>query len=188
MTTFGYARVSTLAQDTVAQVEQLKSAGATRVFKENVSGARSDNRPELRKLLSALKPGDVFLVTAIDRAARNTRDLLNILDEVAKVGAKFKALSDPWLDTSSPTGELVLTVLAGVATLERHLIKSRTSEGRVRARARGVKFGRKPCLSTEQKRHVGTLRDRGMSLHEIVVVLKVSPSTVRRAIDCRRAA
>jgi DNA invertase Pin-like site-specific DNA recombinase len=185
MTIFGYARVSTNAQDTAAQCDKLRSAGATKTFREKISGARTD-RPELRKLIKNLSPGDVLMVTAIDRAARNTRDLLNILDEVKKAGATFKSLADPWLDTSSPTGELILTVLAGIATFERHLIQVRTSEGRARAVANGVKLGPKPKLSPAAIQAAREMRALGKSLREIAVVFKVNRITVHRALNGER--
>jgi DNA invertase Pin-like site-specific DNA recombinase len=182
MTILGYARVSTGGQDTAAQIEKLRKAGATQIFRETMSGARND-RPELKKALRSPQADDVLMVTAIDRLARNTPDLLNILEDIKKVGAKFKSLSDPWADTTSPTGELILTVLAGIATFERHLIRVRTSEGRARAVARGVKLGPKPKLSAAQIEHAKYLRLAGKSHNEIAAVLKVSNMTVRRAVS-----
>ena len=92
--------------------------------------------------MAGLQTGDVLLVTRLDRLARSTRDLLNILDQISKTGAKFKSLADAWADTATPHGELMITILAGLATFERHLIKARTDEGRKRAQARGIRFGR----------------------------------------------
>jgi DNA invertase Pin-like site-specific DNA recombinase len=187
MTIFGYARVSTGSQDYQSQVDKLRSAGATKTYREKISGARSD-RPELRRLIKSLQAGDVMMVTAIDRAARNTRDLLNILDEVTKAGAKFKSLSEPWCDSTSPTGELMITVLAGVATFERHLIliQVRTSEGRARAVANGVKLGPKKKLSPAQEQAARDLRLAGRSLSDIAEVLRVISTTVKRVINGRR--
>ena len=91
-----------------------------------------------------------MLVTRLDRLARSTRDLLNALDTISKAGAKFKSLADAWADTTTPHGELMVTILAGLATFERHLIKARTDEGRKRAQARGVRFGRKLKLTPFQ--------------------------------------
>src|SRR5262250_993751 len=134
MTTYGYARVSTSGQDLAAQEAELMAAGAAKVFKEKVSGAKSD-RAELAKVIRRLHPGDVLLVTRLDRLARSTRDLLNILDSIGKAGASFKSLADPWADTSTPHGKLMVTVLAGLAEFERSLILARTSDGRIRAMA-----------------------------------------------------
>ena len=99
-------------------------------------------RPELAKLLKRLDEGDILVVTRLDRLARSTRDLLNILDTVAKAGAGFRSLADTWADTTTPHGRLMLTVLGGLAEFERELIRARTGEGRRRAQALGVKFGR----------------------------------------------
>src|SRR5215831_16945717 len=101
----------------------------------------------MAKALAALGAGDVLLVTRLDRLARSTRDLLNILDTISRAGAKFKSLADAWADTTTPHGELMITILAGLATFERHLIKARTDEGRKRAQARGIRFGRPLKLS-----------------------------------------
>jgi DNA invertase Pin-like site-specific DNA recombinase len=90
-------------------------------------------------------------VTKLDRLARSTRDLLNTLAEIAQRGASFKSLGDSWADTTTPAGKLMLTVLGGLAEYERHLILARTSEGRGRAKARGVRFGRKPKLTLHQQ-------------------------------------
>jgi DNA invertase Pin-like site-specific DNA recombinase len=135
---------------TIGQIAELKAAGCERIFREKVSGARN-NRVELGKLLKALGSGDVLIVTRLDRLARSTLDLLAILRMVTEAGAKFRSLKDPWADTTTPHGELMVTILAGLATFERHLIKARTDEGRKRARERGVRFGRPPKLTTYQR-------------------------------------
>jgi DNA invertase Pin-like site-specific DNA recombinase len=98
----GYARVSTDGQSLEAQHVALTQAGATQVFAEKISGAVTD-RKQLAKALSALSPGDVLLVTRLDRLARSTRDLLNVLDAVAKAGAGFRSLADAWADTTTHT-------------------------------------------------------------------------------------
>src|SRR5262249_34365373 len=147
----GYARVSTRDQTLASQEAQLRAAACTKIYAEKVSGAWSD-RPELAKLLKRLDQGDVLIVTRLDRLARATRDLLNILDAVGKAGAGFKSLSDAWADTTTPHGRLTLTVLGGLAEFERELIIARTGEGRNRAKARGVKFGRPAALTPHQRR------------------------------------
>ena len=117
----------------------LAAAGAERVFAEKVSGALTD-RKALARAIAALGAGDVLLVTRLDRLARSTRDLLNLLDEVGKAGAGFRSLADTWADTTTPHGRLMLTVLGGLAEFERELIRARTDEGRKRAQARGVRL------------------------------------------------
>jgi DNA invertase Pin-like site-specific DNA recombinase len=138
MAIYGYARVSTGGQSLASQDAQLRAAGCTKIYAEKASGAWID-RPELAKLLKRLDRGDVLIVTRLDRMARSTRDLLNILDVAGKAGAGFKSLGDTWADTTTPHGRLMLTVLGGLAEFERELIIARTGEGRTRAKARGVK-------------------------------------------------
>jgi DNA invertase Pin-like site-specific DNA recombinase len=150
MAIYGYARVSTDGQTLAAQHTALHAAGCAKVFAEKISGAITD-RPELAKVLAQLGAGDVLVVTRLDRLARSTRDLLNILDTVARAGAGFKSLADTWADTTTPHGRLMLTVLGGLAEFERELIRARTGEGRKRAQASGVRFGRPPKLTDEQR-------------------------------------
>src|SRR5262252_622648 len=150
MTTIGYARVSTDGQTLQAQTEALQSVGCARIYAEKISGAYAD-RPQLAKALAALGEGDTLVVCKLDRLARSTRDLLNTLDAIGKAGATFRSLSDQWADTTTPHGRLMLTGLWGLARVEPHLIVSRTAEGRTRAQANGVRFGRKPSLTAYQR-------------------------------------
>lgn len=143
---YGYARVSTDGQSVEAQVAELTAAGCARVFRETASGAKTD-RAQLRRALSGLAPDDVLVVARLDRLARSTRDLLNTLAAIAESGAGFRSLHDTWADTTTPHGRLMLTVLGGLAEFERELVRARTGEGRARAKARGVKLGRKPKLT-----------------------------------------
>jgi DNA invertase Pin-like site-specific DNA recombinase len=176
--TYGYARVSTDGQTLDAQVAQLKAAGAEKVFREKVSGARGD-RPELARLLRTLSAGDVVLVTRLDRLARSTRDLLNTLAAIADKQAGFRSLNDAWADTTTPHGRLMLTV-GGLAEFERELIRARTGEGRQRAKDRGVRLGRKPKLTAHQKREALARREAGEPLAEIARSYDVHHSTISR--------
>ena len=119
-----------------AQLEALKKAGAARIYRKKISGAKAD-RPELGRLMRGLERGDILVVTRLDRLVRSTRDLLNVLDAVSRAGAAFKSLADAWADTTTPHGRLVLTVLGGLAEFERELIRARTGEGRRRAKEAG---------------------------------------------------
>jgi DNA invertase Pin-like site-specific DNA recombinase len=175
----GYARVSTDGQTLDAQQSALKANGAERIFSEKVSGAVTD-RKELGKAIAVLQSGDILLVTRLDRLARSTRDLLNILDQISKAGAKFKSLADAWADTSTMHGELMVTILAGLATFERHLIRARTDEGRKRAQARAVRFGRKPKLTRHQIQEALARKQAGEALVEIGRSYNVSHSTISR--------
>jgi DNA invertase Pin-like site-specific DNA recombinase len=179
MRVFGYARVSTDGQTLDAQVAQLKAAGAEKVFKEKVSGVRAD-RPELARLLRTIQPEDRVVVTRLDRLARSTRDLLNVLAAIGEQKATFKSLNDGWADTTTPHGRLMLTVLGGLAEFERELIRARTGEGRERAKARGVRLGRKPKLTSHQRREALARRTAGEPLAEIARSYDVHHSTISR--------
>ncbi len=175
----GYARVSTDGQTLDAQEAALKAAGVERVYAEKISGAKSD-RPHLARMLKALAEGDIVVVTRLDRLARSTRDLLNILHAIGKAGATFKSLADAWADTTTPDGRLMVTILGGLAEFERELIKARTDDGRRRALARGVRFGRKVKLSTFQIEEALRRRDAGEALTDIARSYGVSHSTISR--------
>ncbi|MBO6538011.1 MAG: recombinase family protein [Rhizobiaceae bacterium] len=176
---YGYARVSTEGQSLDAQRAALKAAGCDRLFVEKVSGAQP-SRPQLKRLLSAVGRDDVVVVTRLDRLARSTRDLLNILGSLSDNGAAFKSLADPWADTTTPHGRLMLTVLGGLAEFERELIRSRTAEGRERARARGQSLGRPFKLTPFQRAEIARRKSAGESVREIARSYNVSASTVSR--------
>lgn len=183
MTIFGYARVSTDGQTLDAQVAALKAAGSTQIFRETASGAKADRR-ELARAIKALVAGDTFLVTRLDRLARSTRDLLNILDEVAKAGAGFRSLADTWADTTTPHGRLMLTVLGGLAEFERDLIRARTGEGRERAKARGVHMGRPSSLTQHQRQEaVNALAQGTATQADLARRFNVSQSTISRLAE-----
>ena len=176
----GYARVSTDGQSLDAQVKRLRAAGAEEVWRETASGAKS-NRVQLRRVLAQLGSGDVLLVTRLDRLARSTRDLLNILAAIAEKRAGFRSLGDSWADTTTAHGRLMLTVLGGLAEFERDLIRARTSEGRARAVANGVKLGRKPTLTPHQQREaIKRVRAGRETLGEIARSYDVSRWTISR--------
>ena len=169
----GYARVSTDGQTLDAQQTALREAGATRLFAEKQSGAKTD-RAALARCIASPEPGDTLLVTKLDRLARSTRDLLNTLAAVAERGASFRSLGDGWADTSTPHGKLMVTVLGGLAEFERHLILGRTAEGRSRARSPGIKFGRKPKLTKHQQAEARARLAQGETLVEIARSYNVS--------------
>jgi len=179
MTTIGYARVSTDGQSLQSQTAALHAAGCGRVYSEKQSGIYTD-RPQLAKAIAALAEGDCLVVCKPDRLARSTRDLLNTLDAISKAGATFRSLADQWADTTTPHGRLMLTVLGGLAEFERHLILSRTAEGRTRAQANGVRFGRKPVLTPYQRAEALRRRAAGETLVEIAQSMNVSHMTIAR--------
>jgi len=179
MTTYGYARVSTNGQDLAAQEAELMAAGCAKVFKEKVSGAKTD-RAELAKVIRRLEPGDVLVVTRLDRLARSTRDLLNVLAMVSEHGAGFRSLKDTWADTTTPHGRLMLTVLGGLAEFERELIRARTGEGRKRAKDRGVKFGRPTALTPHQRQEALQRLANGNAQADVARTFNVSQATISR--------
>jgi DNA invertase Pin-like site-specific DNA recombinase len=169
---YGYARVSTDGQSVEVQVAALTAAGAVNVYREVASGAKTD-RAKLRQVLTMLAAGDVLMVTRLDRLARSTRDLLNTLAAITEKGAGFKSLGDAWADTTTPHGRLMLTVLGGLAEFERELV-------RARAKARGVRLGRRPKLTPHQKREALSRRANGEPLTEIARSYNVSHTTISR--------
>ena len=179
MAAIGYARVSTQDQDLTGQLEALTAAGATTIFREKISGARAD-RPQMAKLMASLKEGDVILVTKLDRLGRSTRELLDLIERIGKAGAAFRSLGDPLFDTTSSQGRLLSTLLAAIAEFERDLIRERTGDGRKRAMAKGVKFGRKPKLSDYQRQEAIKHRAGGETLAEIAKSYAVDVSMISR--------
>lgn len=179
MATIGYARVSTRDQNLDPQIEALKAAGATAIYREKISGARAD-RPQLAKLMAKLGAGDVVVVTKIDRLGRSTRELLDLIERIGKAGAAFRSLGDPLWDTSSAQGRLLSTLLASIAEFERELIRERTSAGRERAMANGVKFGRKVKLSDYQRNEAIKRRASGETLSSIAKSYGVHISMISR--------
>ena len=179
MTTYGYARVSTNGQDLTSQEHELLAAGCAKVFKEKVSGAKTD-RAELAKVISRLAPGDVLVVTRLDRLARSTRDLLNVLATISERQAGFRSLKDTWADTTTPHGRLMLTVLGGLAEFERELIRARTGEGRKRAKANGVRFGRPAALTAQQRAGALQRLANGAAQADVARTYGVSQATISR--------
>lgn len=175
---YGYARVSTGGQSLESQLAQL-AAQDCRIFAEKISGAES-NRPELLRLMQVVAAGDVLIVTRLDRLARSTRDLLNIVATLGERGADLRSLADVWADTTTPHGRLMLTLLGGIAEFERELIRTRTVEGRARAKAMGVKMGRPAKLNQAQRSEALEMMHTGGKFSEIAARYNVSASTISR--------
>ncbi len=176
---YGYARVSTDSQTLDAQRAALRSAGCSKIYSEKESGAKT-NRPELARLLKAVRKGDTVVITRLDRLARSTRDLLNVLHGISEAGAAFRVLDNAALDTSTPHGRLLIEMLAAIAAFERDLIHARTHEGRKRAIANGIKMGRKPKLDHYQRMEAIKRRDAGERVVDIARSYKVSHSMICR--------
>jgi DNA invertase Pin-like site-specific DNA recombinase len=182
----GYARVfATGEQDLRQQRDELHAAGCTRIFAEKVTGTHA-KRPELTRMLDHLRTGDVVTVTRLDRLARSTRDLLDIAEQLQAKDAGLRSLAEPWADTTSPAGRMVLTIFGGIAEFERSLIVERTRNGREAAKRRGVRFGPPPTLTAAQLAHARELIDRDdRPMKEVADLLGVHRAQ-RYGAHCRR--
>ena len=175
----GYARVSTYGQTLDAQLQQFRAEGCAKVYREKASGAQPTRR-ELLRMLKALGSGDVVTVTRIDRLARSTFDLFAIVKQIVDAKAQFRSLAEPWADTGTSTGRLMIAVLGGLADVERDLIRTRTAEGRSRAQKRGQRMGRKPKLTEAQQDEARRRRAEGATLKELARSYHVGRSTISR--------
>jgi DNA invertase Pin-like site-specific DNA recombinase len=176
---YGYARVSTDAQDLTSQLAQLKAAGCEKVFREKITGTTAD-RPQLKKLLAALAPGDVVITPAVDRLSRDATNLLMIARDMQRAGAGLRSIAEPVVDTTSEFAELVLAMLGVAAKLERRRIAERTARGRADAKAKSVKFGRKPSLTPHQQDEARERIAAGETQRSIARSYNVSQSTISR--------
>jgi DNA invertase Pin-like site-specific DNA recombinase len=176
---YGYARVSTDAQDLGNQVAQLKVAGCVTVFREKMTGTHAE-RPQLKKLMAKLESGDVVVIPAVDRLSRDTTDLLVIARDMQRAGAGLRSLAEPVVDTTSDFAELVLAMLGVAAKLERRRIMERTARGRADAKAKGVRFGRKPILTPHQQKEARERIDAGETQRSVARSFNVSQATISR--------
>jgi DNA invertase Pin-like site-specific DNA recombinase len=175
----GYARVSSTEQNLDLQLTALKEAGCGRIFQEKISGAKKE-RPELQRLLDHIRSGDVVIVWKLDRLARSTHHLLELVENIRMADASFCSLSEPWADTTSHAGKMIMTVFAGIAEFERDLIRERTSAGRIAAKKRGIKFGRPKKMNEEQKLLAKRLLEENKSVSEIAKTFNVHKATIYR--------
>lgn len=175
----GYARVSTVGQTLEAQLDQLKAAGCATIYREKVSGAKAD-RKELGRLIKSLAPGDAVVVTRIDRLARSTFELFAVVKRIVDAGGQFISLAEPWADTGTSTGRLMIAVLGGLADVERDLIRTRTSEGRARAKERGAHMGRPAKLTPAQMAECRRRKEDGESVADLARSYGVGPATIYR--------
>ena len=182
---YGYARVSSDTQDYAAQVEALKAAGCERIYNEKASGKSTNGRPELAKLMKALLPGDIVTVTKLDRVARSARDLLNIVHQLQEARCGFVSLGNSWCDTTNEMGRFMLTVMSGIAELERDLIRKRCQAGIERAKAKGTKFGRTSVLDAGQRRKIAERYAAGETMAELARDYGCGEATIWRALQDR---
>ncbi len=181
----GYARVSTEDQRLALQLEALKNAGCSRIFREKVSGAFRE-RPELNRMLDHLREGDIVTVWKLDRLARSTRNLLEIVELISNANARFQSISEPWADTTTHAGKMIMTIFAGIAEFERDLIRERTGAGRADAHKRGVRFGRPKKMNGDQIKLAQRLLKEGKSVREVSRTFSVHPATLYRILTPSR--
>lgn len=177
MAVVGYARVSTIGQKLEAQLEQLQAAGAEKIFQEKISGA-AEQRPQLEALLDYVREGDVVVATKLDRLARSTRHLLELQEALEDKGVDLRILNIN-LDTSTPTGRLMLTMLGAVATFERELMLERQADGIAKAKEAGKYKGRKPTARAKAQ-EVMALLDQGKTKQAVADELGIGVASVYR--------
>jgi DNA invertase Pin-like site-specific DNA recombinase len=182
MAKVGYARVSSNTQDYQGQVDALKAAGCEKIYSEKASGKSTNGRKEFDKLMKALVPGDTVVVTKLDRLARSSRDLHNILHELQEQSCGFVSLGESWCDTTTEVGRLMLTIMGGISEFERGLIRKRCEEGIQRAKRKGVTFGRKRKLDREMVRVAAERYAKGETMAELAEAYGVSEPTIWRAL------
>src|SRR5437899_1557155 len=175
---YGYARVSTDAQDLTGQLAQ-KAAGCGKIFREKITGTTAD-RPQLKKLMRDLAPGDIVITPAVDRLSRDVTDLLVIARDMQRAGAGLRSIAEPVVDTTSDFAELVLAMLGVAAKLERRRIAERTARGPADAKAKGVKFGRKPALISHQQQEARKRLIEGETQRSVARSYNVSQATISR--------
>jgi DNA invertase Pin-like site-specific DNA recombinase len=180
MPVYGYARVSTCSQELDIQLAQLRAAGCGRIFREKQSGT-DDDRLMLRRLLRTLRQGDIVIVTALDRLTRGGPfKMLSVLQDITSRGAAYRSLAEPWADTTHELGEVLAALVGYIARKTREDIIRRTSAGRERARANGVRFGRPPKLTPQQRSQALARCQAGEKPHDLAQEYAVSPWTILR--------
>ncbi len=178
----GYARVSTKDQDTTAQIISLEAAGCDMIFHEKASGARWD-RPELHRLLSNLRKGDLVVVWKLDRLSRSLRDLLMVMEKIQKIGAGFKSLTES-IDTTSPAGRMMMQMVGSFAEFERAMLRERVFNGMAVARKEGRVGGRPFKLKDHQKKEAMSLVKSGdKTAADVARLFNVSPATICRLLQ-----
>jgi DNA invertase Pin-like site-specific DNA recombinase len=174
MAIVGYARVSSIGQSLDVQLDKLSFCD--KIFQEKISGVDS-NRPALNKALDYLREGDVLVITHLDRLARSTLDLCNIVKRLDEQDVSLRVL-DQNIDTSDATGRLIFHVLASIGQFETEIRKERQMDGIAKAKKKGVHFGRKPALNNKQIKQLKSDREEGYKIKELMSKYKLSKSVV----------
>ncbi len=185
MTTVGYLRVSTneTRQHGRAQRKALRDAGAERIYEDQASGSKDyKDRPELSRLLDDLAEGDVLIVYALSRATRSLSDLLELVADLDSRGVALKSVTEGQVDTSTPHGKFLVSILGAVAEMELEWTRARVRSGLAAARERGRVGGRRPKLSPQQVELAKSLRAEGKTVNAICELLSVSRPTIYKAL------
>ena len=177
----GYARVSSSGQSLEIQIEQLKAEGCEKIFQEKISGT-TKKRQQLQECINFCREGDILTVTKIDRLARSTNDLLNIINSLKEKLVEFKVLNNTAIDTTSASGRLMLSVLGSIAEFENELRKERQTEGIKKAQEKGIKFGVKPKLNQNQFSEMKFDKENGMTISQLKIKYNVSKPTIYRLL------
>lgn len=176
----GYIRISTAEQNTARQEVLMKELGVDQVYIDKMSGKNTD-RPQLKKMLSFVREGDTVIVESISRFARNTRDLLDLVEQLTKKRVEFVSKKES-IDTTTPTGKFMLTIFGAVAELEREYILQRQREGIAIAKENGIYKGRKPIDCPELEAVVGQWRRGEITAVEAMKRLNLKPRTFYRRV------
>ena len=177
---FGYARVSTQDQELARQIDALTNYGVNEIFKEKITGTKA-HRPELDRLKSKLRAGDTVVIESLSRLGRSTKDLLQLIEEWNVQGVKLVSLKES-IDTTTPTGKLLLTVLSAISQFERDITVQRVNEGLTAARARGRKGGRPKADQKAVEKAVKLYKAKNNSVSDIVKLCGISQATLYRAV------
>lgn len=178
MAIIGYARISTSDQSTDLQRDALLAAGCTRIFSDEMSGARAD-RPGLKQALDYVREGDTLVVWRLDRVGRSVSHLIEVVGELERRGVALQSLTEQ-IDTSSPSGRLVFHVFSAIAEFERNLIRERVTAGLEAARKRGRIGGRPKVVDAAKARSIRAMRAQGMTTSEILESAQISRATLFR--------
>lgn len=177
----GYARAFTKGSSIDIQIAALQKAGCKKIFQEKVLGTKWE-RPELQTMLNSLHTSDIVVVSTLDRFARSSKMLLEITNRILASGAKFTSLSEPWADTTGPSGQLIIDMFTGLAAMDRDMVRSVTETGRKAALARGVKFGRPSKVTDAELKAIRRLIKEGQSIRQLADAYDIHFTTLYRLL------